>query len=192
MSDVAGVRRMSATEYLAWERAQLDRHEFHLGDVFAMAGGSPRHNFLGGAVVAELRAALHTKGCRVLSSDQRLAVSPGRHYVYADAVAVCAALELEPGASDVLANPTVVVEVLSPSTEAYDRGAKWDAYQRVPSLTDFVLVSQTTAHVEHYRREQDGSWRYRVIEAGGVVTLSNGASLSVDAIYDGAFDLPAG
>ncbi|WP_438006858.1 Uma2 family endonuclease [Sorangium sp. So ce321] len=80
----------------------------------------------------------------------------------------------------------------TPSTEAYDRGEKWDAYRRIPSLTDYLLVSQLSVRVEHYRREADGAWRYRVIEAGGAISLSNGAALPVDAIYEGAFELDAG
>jgi Uma2 family endonuclease len=189
MTDTAGMRWMTAAEYLAWERDQVDKHEYHLGEVFAMAGGSPRHNFLGSAVVSELRNALRPKGCHVLSSDQRIAASQGRHYVYADAVAVCGPVELEPGTDDVLANPGVVVEVLSPRTEKYDRGAKWNGYQRLSSLTDYLLVSQTAVRIEHYQREPDGSWRYRLLEEGSTVTLSNGATLAVDAIYDGAFAL---
>jgi Uma2 family endonuclease len=154
-----------------------------------MAGGSPRHNFLSNATGAELRAALRGKGCHVLSSDQRISAKRDERYVYADAVVVCGGAEMEAGTSDVLTNPKVVVEVLSRSTEAYDRGEKWDAYQRLPSLTDYVLVSQTAKQIEHYQREGDGSWRYRRRESGDVVTLSNGASVAVDAVYEGAFEL---
>ena len=182
-------RRLTATEYFEWERAQPTKHEYHLGEVFAMAGGSPRHNFLSSAVGAELRAALRGKDCHVLSSDQRISARPGERYVYADTVAVCGGFQMEQGTNDVLANPRIVVEVLSRSTEAYDRGDKWDAYQRLSSLTDYLLVSQTARQIEHYQREADGSWRYRLLEAGDVVTLSNGARLSIDSIYEGAFEL---
>ena len=155
---------MSAAEYLAWEREQPQKHEFHCGEVFAMAGGSPRHNLLAAAFAAELRAATRAKGCHALSSDQRISASVGERYVYADAVVVCGELRTEPGTIDVLSNPTVIVEVLSASTESFDRGEKWEAYQRLASLTDYLLVSQTAVRVEHYRREADGSWRYRVVE----------------------------
>ncbi|WP_437689204.1 Uma2 family endonuclease [Sorangium sp. So ce176] len=192
MGNAATAQRMSAAEYLGWERAQVAKHEYHLGEIFAMAGGSPRHNFLSGAVVAELRAEVRGKPCHVLSSDQRISAKQGERYVYADAVVASGGVRLETGTSDVLANPSVVVEVLSPSTEAYDRGEKWEAYQRIPSLTDYLLVSQGAVRVEHYRREADDSWRYRVIEAGGAIALANGASLPVDAIYEGAFELDAG
>ena len=166
MGDAATIRNMSAADYLAWERDQPAKHEYHLGEVFAMAGGSARHNVLSGAMIAELRAAVRGKGCHVLTSDQRISAEQGQRYVYADSVVVCGPMQTEPGTSDVLANPRIIVEVLSQSTEPYDRGKKWEAYQRLASLTDYVLVAQTSVRVEHYRREADGSWRYRVLEAG--------------------------
>lgn len=190
MGDAATTYRMTAAEYLEWERAQTSRHEYHLGEVFAMAGGSPRHNFLSSAMGAELRAAVRGKRCHVLSPDQRISAKQGERYVYADSVVACGGLRMEPGTTDVLANPSIVVEVLSRSTEMYDRGAKWEAYQRLPSLTDYLLVAQTSVRVEHYLREGD-SWRYRVLEAGDSVTLANGASVAVDAVYEDAFDLEA-
>jgi Uma2 family endonuclease len=183
---------LTAGEYLAWEREQSDKHEYHRGEVFAMAGGSPRHNFLCGSMVAELRSAVRGKGCYPLTSDQRLGLQEGERYVYADAVVVCGPLRMEPGTSDVLANPSVVVEVLSRSSEAYDRGDKWEAYQRLPSLADYLLVSQWSVQIEHFQREAGGAWRYRLVGAGGSVVLSNGAVLAVDAIYEGAFELAAG
>ena len=191
MGDAATIAQMSPADYLAWERTQPTKHEFHLGEVFAMAGGSPRHNFLSGAMIAELRAALRGKGCHVLTSDQRIAAEQDRRYVYADAVVVCGQMKTEPGTSDVLANPRVIVEVLSRSTETYDRGEKWEAYQRLPSLTDYLLVAQTSVRVEHYQREADGSWRYRVLTAGDTVALANGATVAIDAVYEDAFDLAA-
>lgn len=191
MGDVAIIQRMSAPEYLAWEREQAAKHEYHRGEVFSETSSSPRHNVLSAAVGAELHAAVRGKGCYVLSSHQRIAAEPGQRYVYADAVVVCGGAQMEPDTHDALANPTVIVEVLSPSTEAYDRGQKWEAYQRLASLTDYLLVSQTSARVEHFQRETEGSWRYRVLGAGDSIALANGASVSVDAIYEGAFDLAA-
>lgn len=188
MGHAATTRSLTAAEYLEWERAQPGKHEYHLGEIFAMSGGSPRHNFLSSAVAAELRAGLRGEGCHVLSSDQRISAKQGERYVYADAVVVCGGFQAEPGTTDVLTNPKVVVEVLSKSTAAYDRGEKWDSYQRLPSLSDYLLVSQTAKQIEHYQREADGSWRYRLLE-GGAVTLTGGAVLSIEAVYEGAFEL---
>jgi Uma2 family endonuclease len=191
-ADVAPTQRMTAAEYLVWERIQPAKHEYHEGEVFAMAGGSARHNFLSIAVASELRNALRGKGCHVLSSDQRIAASPGDRYVYSDAVVACGGIVSEAGAPDVLMNPSIVVEVLSPTTEAYDRGKKWESYQRLSTLGDYLLVSQTATRIEHFQRDPDGSWHYRVHGAGGTITLARGAPLSVDAIYENAFELEAG
>lgn len=191
MTNAAMAASMSAAQYLEWERLQPGKHEFHDGEVYAMAGGSPRHNLLSSAVAAELRAATRTLGCHTFSSDQRIAVPPQERYVYADAVVVCGKLETEAGVQDVLTNPSVIVEVLSPSTEAHDRGMKWAAYQRVASLTDYLMLSQAQARIEHYRREADG-WHYQVLGVGDVITLANGARVDVDAIYAGAFDIEGG
>lgn len=180
---------MSAQAYLEWERRQTSKHEFDGGSVFAMAGGSPRHNFLTAAITGELRSAVAASDCRVLSSDQRISAKRGERYVYPDAVAVCGGLEMEPGTHDVLANPTVVIEVLSASTEAYDRGGKWALYQVLTSLTDYVLLSQTSRRVEHFRRTPDGGWQYEVV--GEELVLASGARPSVSAIYRGAFELDA-
>ncbi len=189
MSEPATPLRMTAAEYLAWEREQPEKHEFHLGEVFAMAGGSPRHNVLASACAAELRTAHRGGPCGVLSSDQQISTTSRKRYVYADAVVVCGPFEHETGASDVLTNPSVVVEVLSSSTEAYDRGEKWRAYQRLGSLRDYLLVSQREARVEHYQRTE-GGWRYAALGEGERIELAGGASFAVDDLYRGAFDYP--
>jgi Uma2 family endonuclease len=189
MSQPAAPLRLSAEEYLTWEREQLDRHDFHAGEVFAMAGGSPRHNALVANVVAGLVTALRGGPCRALSSDQRIVLETGKRYVYADASVVCGSVRLREGTTDVLENPSAVIEVLSPRTEAYDRGLKWEGYQRLPSLLDYLLVSQHTMRVEHYQRESDGTWKYRVVEEHGTVVLSNGARLEVDEVFVGVFEL---
>jgi Uma2 family endonuclease len=180
---------MTAPEYLAWERQQPERHEYVHGEVFSMAGGSPRHAALIAAVTIELGIAHRGGPCRVLATDQRIVAEDGEHYVYADAIVVCGRMELAAGTNDVLANPTIVVEVLSKSTEGSDRGKKWEGYQKVASVTDLLLVSQSTPHVEHYQREAGGEWRYRVAGAGGRVTLKNGAVVNIDTVYAGVFEL---
>lgn len=155
-----------------------------------MAGGSVRHNALCVRAGGQLDGALRASGCVVLSSDQRVGVD-GDRYVYPDVTVVCGAVVLEAGTTDVVANPTVLVEVLSASTEQYDRGQKWEGYQRLASLTDYVLVSQGEARIEHFRRGEAGAWIYRAAGPGERVQLSNGAELVVDAIFDGVFALPA-
>jgi Uma2 family endonuclease len=153
-----------------------------------MAGGSPRHNALSGRVVTELSNALRGRNCTVFTSDQRVGFMARTRYVYPDVTVTCGPLELE--SNDVLLNPQVIVEVLSTATEPYDRGLKWDGYQRIPSLQDYVLVSQTTARIEQYQRAPDSSWTYRAVEAGGRIVLTNGATLAVDDLFAGVFELP--
>ena len=180
---------MTFSEYLAWERQQPERHEFWHGEVFCMAGGSPRHAALIAAMTIELGVTHRDGPCRVLATDQRIVAEDGQHYVYADASVVCGRMQLATGTNDVLVNPTVVVEVLSKSTEAYDRGKKWGGYQKLASVTDYVLVSQSAPHIEHYQREQGGEWHYRVANAGGRITLRHGAVVEVDVVYRGVFEL---
>jgi Uma2 family endonuclease len=181
---------MSPQEYLAWEREQANKHELHDGEIFAMAGGSPRHNALALAVGAELRAALRGRDCRALNSDQRIGLLFRKKYVYPDASVVCGEVVTEEGARDVVVNPSVVVEVLSASTEGYDRGGKWDGYRRLASVDDYLLVSQRAPTIEHFQRMADGSWRYTVASEGEQIELTTGARLSVDAVYEGVFELP--
>jgi Uma2 family endonuclease len=182
---------LSAAAYLAWERLQPTRHEYFRGDVFAMAGGSPRHNALGASLTAMLYAALADKGCHVLSSDQRIGFPGGDRYVYADVTVVCGAVELQAGTSDVLINPEIIIEILSASTEPYDRGLKWEGYQGIVSLVDYVLVSQAEPRIEHFRRDANsGTWIYRATGLGGHVTLTNGTVIEVDRVFRSALELP--
>jgi Uma2 family endonuclease len=189
MSRFAERSQVTAAEYLAWEREQPGKHEFFHGEVFAMAGETLRHNALGVSVSAELRAVLRSRGCSVLSSDQRLAFPPHERYVYPDVTVICGQPVFQPGTDDVITNPTILVEVLSSSTEEYDRGLKWAGYQRIASLTDYLLVAQVEARIEHYRRNADGSWTYRAAGAGEQVALTGGGTFAVDAIYAGVFEL---
>jgi len=154
-----------------------------------MAGGSPRHNALCSNVNAALHASCRGAGCRVFSSDQRIGVGDGERYVYPDVTVVCGPIRLDGATNDVIANPTILVEVLSASTEPYDRGLKWEGYQRILSLTDYVLVSQSEPRIEHYRRGPDGSWIYRSAGSGDRVTLANGGTIEVGTVFDGVFEI---
>ncbi len=155
-----------------------------------MVGGSPRHNALCSRVNAALHGAFRERGCEVFSSDQRIGGGPAERYVYPDVSVVCGRIALEPGTTDVIANPHLLVEVLSGSTEQYDRGLKWEGYQRLESLTDYVLVSQAEPRIEHFRHEDGGTWLYRSFGPGQRVVLTGAAELDLDAIFAGVFDLP--
>jgi len=155
-----------------------------------MAGGSIRHNALCASLIEALRPQLRGR-CVVLTSDQRVTACRRDRYVYPDISIVCGPPAAEPSAPDVLTNPTILVEVLSNSTEQYDRGLKWDGYQRIESLNDYVLVSQAQPRLEHFRRDRTRTWLYQFAAAGERVTLSNDTILDVDTIYgDSVLDLP--
>jgi Uma2 family endonuclease len=192
MSHSGEGRRLSPEEYLAWERAQPEKHEYVGGDVFAMGGASLTHSGLVANLVGELHALLRGKPCVALPSDLRVRIPSTGAYTYPDVSIVCGRPELEDSARDTLLNPTVLIEVLSPTTEAYDRGKKFEGYRSIASLRDYLLVSSTEILVEHFARQEDGAWLLRVYRAGERVTLSIGVELSVDELYLDAFGEPTG
>jgi Uma2 family endonuclease len=185
-------RHWTAQEYLAWERQQPTRHEFFQGEVFALGGATREHNLLVVNITAELRSALRKKPCETSASDMRVKVPATGLYTYPDASVVCGKPEFEDDTLDTLLNPLVLVEVLSDSSERYDRGKKFEQYRSIPSLTDYVLVAQDRALVEHFRRGEGGTWVLREVRAGGRVELSGPAcALEVDEIYLKVFDRSA-
>jgi Uma2 family endonuclease len=179
-------------EYLAWERLQPEKHELHGGEVFDMAGATLEHNKIVANVLAELRAALRQKRCEVYASDLRVKVPATGLYTYPDASVVCGRPELEDGVLDTLLNPLILVEVLSPSTEDYDRGTKFTNYRTIPSFRDYVLISTDRVLVEYHTRKDDGSWLLREYKAGERFGLESvGVELAVDELYLKVFDVKA-
>jgi len=151
-------------EYLALERQAEFKSEYIDGQIVAMSGGSFAHSRIGTDLVIALGNLLDRTRCEVLNSDMRVRVDP-RLYTYPDATVICDEPELEDAEQDTLLNPAVIFEVLSPSTEAYDRGKKFRRYQRIPSLRQYVLVSQSQPTIEVFTRQGD-FWTYR--EASGL------------------------
>lgn len=175
--------RMSAQEYLERERAADGKHELWNGEVFAMSGGSLAHNRIVRNLVRHLANALEGMGCEVLPSDMRVRIGAGNRYVYPDVTIVCGPPALE-GEADVLMNPNLVIEVLSPSTEAFDRGDKFAGYRSLPSVHDVVLVSQGARRLECYTRQLDDSWILREHTGHTAVPLGP-VELRLAQIYDG-------
>ena len=179
---------MSPAEYFALERSSLEKHEYCDGEVFAMAGAKSRHNVIVGNIVGEFRSLLRARPCEVYPSDMRVELVGEGRYVYPDAVVVCDGPRFLDDGEDTLLNPTVVFEVLSDSTEAYDRGEKFQAYQGVASVREIVLVETKKARVERYARQGDGSWVLRAYGAGERVPVEAcGVELAVDEVYLKAF-----
>jgi len=179
------VTKLSAEEYLALDRAAEFRSELLDGEMVAMSGGSMRHAKLGANVLGELHMALRGRECQAYSSDFRVRVS-ATTYTYPDATVVCGQPILADERQDILLNPTVIFEILSPSTERYDRGLKLQHYRRIESLRDYILVDQNQMRIEQYTRGDANTWTLRDY-AGANATLtieSIGVSLALDRLYD--------
>ena len=149
--------RSTPEYYLALERQAKHRSEYINGSIFAMAGASRQHNLIAGNVFGELRTQLRGRPCEAYINDMRVKVSVTGLYTYPDVVALCGEPNFEDTQVDTLLNPSVIVEVLSDSTEAYDRGEKFAHYRRLESLRDYVLIAQNKVRVEHYVR-QGNQW----------------------------------
>jgi Uma2 family endonuclease len=179
--------RYSYDEYLAYERDSELKHEYDDGEIIAMAGGSRRHNALALRIGAALESS-RKPGCTAFQSDQRIRVLATGRATYPDASMVCGPIEGDPrdptGAT--ITNPTLIVEVLSPTTEHVDRGNKWQHYQLIPSLQEYVLVNQSHARVEWYRRLPSGGWEYHDVTEG-TVQLPSGVTIELARLYA---DLP--
>ena len=179
--------RYSYLQYLAYERDSEMKHEYDDGEIIAIAGSSIRHS----ALAARITAAIHTTrkaGCTVFQSDLRIRVLATGRATYPDVSMVCGPIERDPADATgaTVTNPALLVEVLSPTTEHVDRGNKWQHYQRIPSLQEYVIVSQTQPRIEWYRRLAAGGWEYREATEG-VVQLASGATLDLDRLFG---DLP--
>jgi len=177
--------KLTEQEYLALERAAEFKSEFFRGEMFAMSGASLRHLFLQSNIQGELYAALRGARCEVFGSDLRVRVSSDM-YTYPDITVICGEPALADDHQDVLLNPLVIFEVLSPSTERYDRGLKRQRYTGLASLKDYILVSQTNLHIEQYTRQENNLWTVRDYATldEELTIASIGVSLSLRAIYN--------
>lgn len=164
MSSAASLR-YSPADYLALERVSEFKHEFFDGQMFRISGGTIEHSQIAANVIGELRSSLADSPCRVLTSDMRIKLSTGL-YTYPDVSVVCDLPRYEDDHKDVLLNPMIVIEVLSPSTEAYVRGKKFRHYQTCPSLREIVLIAQDRAAVDHFLRQPaSGQWLLTTFES---------------------------
>ena len=153
MATAAAYAYLTQEEYLAFEREADIKHEYCNGQLYAMSGASRAHNLISLNIAGELRAQLKGRTCEVYMSEMRVLVDAARSYRYPDVVVACDAPRFQDDIFDTLLNPTVIVEVLSLSTEARDRGEKFAEYAQLVSLRDYVLVAQKAVHVEHYLRQ---------------------------------------
>ena len=185
---------LSCEDYLALERRGEGKHEYVAGEFVAMVSASFRHNLIQTRVVSNLYGQLRGRPCEVTPSGLRVAVGALGIYTYPDVTVVCGEPRFEDAEQDTLLNPTLIVEILSPSTESYDRGKKFQRYRLLPAFQEYLLIAQDLPFVEHYVRQADNRWVFSAFERlGDVVALDAiGGTLALADVYAGiAFDQPA-
>jgi Uma2 family endonuclease len=158
--------KLTPAEYLAIERKAEFKSEYYAGEMFAMAGASRQHSRARTNLSGELHGQLKESSCEIYDQDMRLRVSPTGLYTYPDIAIVCGKAEFEDTELDILLNPRAIFEVLSESTEKYDRGTKFEHYRQISSLQEYVLVSQDRPRVERFVRQADDSWKF--VEISGM------------------------
>jgi Uma2 family endonuclease len=156
-------RLVTPAQYVAAEQASGTKHEYLRGHVLAMAGATPKHNLVCANVIRALGDRLRGRPCAVMTSDQHVYVEATELGTYPDVTVLCAQAQHHADFPRSVTNPSILVEVLSPTTEAYDRGAKFDHYRHLPSLREYVLVATDQFGIDHYLREADGTWRLTVV-----------------------------
>ena len=185
MSAIPVVTGIPPEEYLRRERLADFKSEYHGGEIVAMSGANRFHNRIATNLTALLADQLRNRPCHNYASDMRVSVRGGKSYLYPDILVTCGKEEYEDNQFDTLTNPIVVIEILSTSTEANDRGRKFLDYQAIPSLREYVLVTQSPRRFEIYRRHDDGSWLYQswAFSPPPLVLESIGCTLSADDVY---------
>ena len=154
----ASIIRYTPQQYLARERVSEYRSQYYRGEIFAMAGGNERHSRISVNLVWRLAQRLEGGSCEVFDKDMRIKVAANGLYTYPDASVVCGGAQFEDEKRDTLLNPTVIFEVLSPSTADYDRGTKFELYRALESLKEYIVVAQEAPFIERHVRQPDGSW----------------------------------
>lgn len=173
-------------EYLAFERAAEYKNEYFNGEIYAMTGASRKHNLITLNIGAELRAQLRGRDCEAYASEMRVRISAANLYTYPDVVVVCGKPQFEDQHVDTLLNPTVIFEVLSKSTAAYDHGAKFHHYRTLESLQEYLMIAQDEFRVEHYAKQTDGQWLLNDISlADGMMKLASiQCTLELKDVYE--------
>jgi Uma2 family endonuclease len=175
--------RLTPDQYLVWEEQQACRHEYIGGEVYAMAGGTVNHSEIAGNLIAMLKGHLRGSGCRTLNADARVNIPGSDDYVYPDLSVTCD--ERDKTTPQFITYPCLVVEVLSPATEAYDRGNKFRLYRRNPKLQDYVLVEANSIAIDLYHKGADGKWEIFDYRAGDVVELrSVNLTVAIEQVYE--------
>ncbi len=166
-------RRMSFDEYLALEAEGDVRHEYLDGEVFAMAGGSLEHAAIAGNVIGHLRGVLRDRPFQVFTSDAKVVIEATGLYTYPDVTIVCGEVQRSKKIEHAIVNPLLLVEVASESTEDWDRGGKFAHYRQIPSLREYLVISQTERFIEHHVRRDDGVWLLTDVRGDASIALAS-------------------
>lgn len=177
---------LSPEEYLIVERAAEYKSEYVDGEMYAMAGGSERHNLIAANVIIAIGTQLRNRPCRIYPSDLKIRVPNSKRFFYPDVSVVCGETQFADDARDVILNPILIVEVLSESTAAFDRGKKFHAYQQIESLQEYLLVAQDEHVVEHYIRQENNPWLYTKVGGldAAIVLPTIKCQLALRDVYD--------
>ena len=180
-------RRYTIEEYLEMERASDVKHEFYQGEIFAMAGASDNHNYIFSNVFVKAGIQLLNKPCRPLGSDMRMHIPENTLYTYSDISIYCGNLTTTDKEKDTAIRPTIIIEILSESTRSYDLRAKFELYQNIPTLKEYILIDSESIDVRSYRIDADNRWVLEVYKTLQDIVLipTVGVSLSMKDIYDG-------
>ena len=189
MAEPALEQKITYAEYLEQEEKAFEKHEYVHGVIYAMSGGTSDHGRIAASMIIQLGTALRGRPCNVYSSDVRIRIVETDMATYPDTSVVCGKLEHAVDDRHGVVNPLLIVEVLSDSTEAYDRGAKAAHYRRIPSLKEYVLVNQKSQKIEVYRRFEHNRWEFSEYGPGEQAVILE-TNLSVDAVYYDAMALP--
>lgn len=177
--------KLTPQEYLRFERASEIKHEFLNGDIFAMSGASKNHNIIAGNTFALLHAQLRQRPCNIFPGDMRVHIPATGLYTYPDVSVVCGAPHFQDEQLDTLLNPTLIIEVLSPSTESYDRGRKFQHYRSIPSLREYVLIAQDEMRLQRYTLKND-FWVFdEAADPDTLITLDSiECTLTLSEVYE--------
>ena len=181
------LKRITPQEYLIRERQASTKSEFYQGEIFAMGGRSANHSLIAANFVREAGNALKDKPCTVFNSDLRVQIQATGLYTYPDATIVCGEQIFDDDHRDTLLNPTVIVEVLSDSTEKYDRGKKSNHYRQIASLKELILIAQDRPQVERFTRQPNGDWLFHEQKelSAEFELKSLGISVAMSELYRG-------
>jgi Uma2 family endonuclease len=178
----ANLPKLTPVEYFAWEEKQTEKHELIDGEVYAMSGGSKNHSLIAVRLVTLFANHLEGSGCEVGNSDLRINIFATDNYTYPDVSVTCD--DRDRATTQYITYPCLVAEVLSPSTEAYDRGGKFRMYRQNPALQDYLLVSSTSVEIDLYQRQDNGAWNIINYQAGDWVELGSiGLGFAIEQVY---------